>query len=269
LSGPLNVTALIDSLLYFCLLGLAFGPLERAFASRNQPFFRAEWFTDFLFFLGGNLIWTRLTLWILSALSAFFTGAGLVKLQSTFGALPLFLQCLLVVFLSDFLIYWGHRLSHRLDFLWRFHAVHHSARQLDWLAAFREHPLDNIYTRLIVNLPALVLGLPLEVIGSFILFRGLWGNFIHSNSDLPLGPLQFLLGSPRLHHWHHDQERNGSCNFGNLNPLLDLLFGTYYDPGRMPLRYGYSGNPGGGYLSQILSPLGVNIGRHLDGQGRA
>ena len=41
---------------------------------------------------------------------------------------------------------------------------HHTSKRLDWMAAYREHPLDNIYTRTIENVPALILGFPIEII---------------------------------------------------------------------------------------------------------
>ena len=139
------------------------------------------------------------------------------------------LQAIEVVLLSDFLVYWGHRLQHRVGFLWRFHAVHHSAEHLDWLAAHREHPLDTIYTMSLVNLPAMILGFPLETIAGFILFRGLWATYIHANVHLPIGPLRMLLGAPELHHWHHDKDRD-TGNYANLSPLMDVLFGTTAAP---------------------------------------
>ena len=122
------------------------------------------------------------------------------------------------------------------------------------MAAYREHPLDNIYTRFVENLPALLLGFPLETIAGFVYFRGLWGLFIHSNVNITLGPLAYLIGSPRLHHWHHDIDRNSNCNFANLSPLMDLLFGTYYDPGEEPERYGITEEVNRGYLAQMIEP---------------
>lgn len=71
-------------------------------------------------------------------------------------------QLVIVVVLGDLLARWGHRAQHAWGPLWRFHAVHHTARHVDWLAAFREHPLDGLYTRALVNLPAIALGLDLH-----------------------------------------------------------------------------------------------------------
>lgn len=232
----------LDVALYFVILGVALGPLERVFAAHEQPVFRRQLWTDFFFYIGQSLIFSKATLLILGALHLYLHDNWNGGIQATFAAWPMPLQIIGVVLASDFLIYWAHRFSHANEFLWRFHRVHHTSIHLDWAAAFREHPLDNIYTRLVVNLPALLLGFSFDVIASFVVFRGLWGNFIHSNTNTGMGALKYFLGSPRLHHWHHDVERNGSCNFANLNPLMDVLFGTFYDPGRMPERYGIAGD---------------------------
>ena len=149
----------------------------------------------------------------------------LTPFHSVWHETPYGAQLMTAIFLSDMCIYWGHRLSHQVPFLWRFHRVHHTAPDLDWLAAHREHPVDNLYTRTIENLPIFLLGFPLETIAGFVMFRGLWGLFIHSNINIKLGGLKYLIGSPHLHHWHHAKE-NPHCNYANLMPLMDVIFGT-------------------------------------------
>jgi sterol desaturase/sphingolipid hydroxylase (fatty acid hydroxylase superfamily) len=95
----------------------------------------------------------------------------------------------------------------------------------------------------------------LEAIAGFVVFRGIWGNFIHSNTSFGLGPLKYILGTPRLHHWHHDLKRNCSCNFANLMPAMDVLFGTFYDPGKMPVRYGIDDPAPHNYAAQLVWPF--------------
>ena len=101
-----------------------------------------------------------------------------------------------VVLFSDLCVYWGHRLQHRVGWLWRFHSIHHGAEHLDWLAAHREHPVDTVYTLTLINLPAFLLGFPLETLAGLIAFRGVWAIYIHSNVRLPIGPLRMLVGAP-------------------------------------------------------------------------
>jgi sterol desaturase/sphingolipid hydroxylase (fatty acid hydroxylase superfamily) len=178
------------------------------------------------------------------------------------------------VFLSDLLIYWGHRLQHRVGILWRFHAVHHSAEHLDWLAAHREHPLDTVYTMGLINLPAYALGVSLEALAGFIAFRGIWAIYIHSNMRLPTGPLRWLVGAPELHHWHHARDRDAG-NYANLSPLMDLLFGTYRCPDHEPESFGIHEPAPRSYWGHILRPLlprrlgeeiGVQVTREIAGE---
>jgi sterol desaturase/sphingolipid hydroxylase (fatty acid hydroxylase superfamily) len=176
--------------------------------------------------------------------------------RGTVAAQSWWLQAVEVVILSDLVIYWGHRLQHRVGFLWRFHSIHHSAEHLDWLAAHREHPLDSIYTVGLINLPAFILGFPLATLIGLITFRGIWAIYIHSNVRLPLRPLRWLIGAPELHHWHHDRDRDAG-NYANISPLMDLLFRTYRCPDHEPAGFGLSEPISRSYLGQMLHPFKV------------
>jgi sterol desaturase/sphingolipid hydroxylase (fatty acid hydroxylase superfamily) len=241
--------------LSFFFLALVFRPLEFMFpAKRGQRFFRPAWWTDLCFFLGQYLLWSGLVLWILGHFGRWLDGAMPSSFRESVAAQPWWLQVIDVVLLSDLLVYWGHRLQHRVGFLWRFHAVHHSAEHLDWLAAHREHPLDTVYTMGLINLPALVLGFPLETIAGFIAFRGIWAIYIHSNVRLPTGPLRWLFGAPELHHWHHDRDRDAG-NYANISPLMDILFGTYRCPDHEPEHFGLTEPTPKTYLGHMIGPL--------------
>lgn len=182
--------------LSFLFLFLVFRPLEMAFPARpGQRLLRPAWFTDLCFFLGQYLLWGGLVLWALTQWGGWLNSFVPQGIREAVASQPWWLQVVQVVLLSDLLVYWAHRLQHRVEFLWRFHAVHHSAEHLDWLAAHREHPLDTIYTVGIINLPAFILGFPLETLAGFIAFRGIWAIYIHSNVRLPTGPLRMLLGA--------------------------------------------------------------------------
>jgi sterol desaturase/sphingolipid hydroxylase (fatty acid hydroxylase superfamily) len=249
--GALAVSAGLS----FLFLVLVFRPLELAFPARpGQRFFRPAWFTDLCFFLGQYLLWSGLVLWALTYFRHGLDGIVPSAFRGAVAAQPFWLQVLEVVVLSDFLVYWGHRLQHRVGFLWRFHSVHHSAEHLDWLAAHREHPLDTVYTVGLINLPAFVLGFPLEALAGFIAFRGIWAIYIHSNVRLPIGPLRALIGAPELHHWHHDRARDAG-NYANISPLMDLLFGTYRCPDHEPEALGLSEPGPRTYLGHMFRPL--------------
>lgn len=239
----------------FLFLILVFRPLEIVFPAKpGQRFFRPEWFLDLCFFLGQYLLWSGLVLWILTQFHSSLDGILPSVIRQAVASQPWWLQFVEVIVLSDFLIYWAHRLQHRVGVLWRFHAVHHSSQHLDWLAAHREHPLDTIFTVGIINLPALLLGFPLSTIAGFIAFRGIWAIYIHSNVRLPLGPVRWLVGSPELHHWHHDRARDAG-NYANISPLMDLLFGTHDCPDHEPEQFGTSQPTPTTYLGHLIQPL--------------
>lgn len=236
-------------------LVLVFVPMERVFPAKGgQGFFRRYWLLDFCFFLGQYLLWGGLVLWVLNHFSGFLTGIVPPGFREAIQSQPFLLQAFEALIFSDLLIYWGHRLQHKVDFLWRFHKVHHSAEHLDWLAAHREHPLDSIYTIGLINLPAFVMGFPLEAIAGVIAFRGIWAIYIHSNVRLPIGPLRVLIGAPELHHWHHDLERDAG-NYANVSPLMDVIFGTYTCPGHEPEKFGIKEKTPKNYIGQLLEPL--------------
>jgi sterol desaturase/sphingolipid hydroxylase (fatty acid hydroxylase superfamily) len=238
-------------LLFF---GLLFRPLEATFPARpGQQLLRPGWVTDLCFFLGQNLLWAHLVLAGLLAFNDWLAGIVPSGFREAVGSQPWWLQTVEVMLASDLLIYWGHRLQHRVGFLWRFHSVHHSAEHLDWLAAYREHPLDTVYTLGLVNLPLFVVGFPIETLSSFLAFRGLWAVYIHSNVRLPIGPLRVLVGAPELHHWHHARDRDAG-NYANLSPLMDVIFGTYRCPDHEPERFGLTEPTARTYLGHLVRP---------------
>ena len=250
------IVALLGSTaLSLLFLFVVFRPLELAFPARaGQGLFRPAWFTDLCFLLGQYLIWNTLVFWLLTLGATWLDGYISIGFRASVAAQPWWLQAIEVIVLSDFCVYWGHRLQHRLPLLWRFHSIHHSAEHLDWLAAHREHPLDTIYTLTLINLPAFLLGFPLSTLAGLIAFRGLWAIYIHSNVRLPIGPLRMLIGAPELHHWHHDRQRDAG-NYANISPLMDLLFGTYRCPDHEPDSFGIAEPIAPSYLGQLLHPF--------------
>lgn len=245
---------ILSSGISFLFLMLVFIPMEKLFPARKQRFFRPEWWVDLCFFLGQYLLWGGLVLLVLVQFHGWLQGLVPTGFRAAVAAQPWWLQALEVVVLSDFTIYWGHRLQHSVPFLWRFHSIHHSAEHLDWLAAHREHPMDTVYTMGLINLPPFVLGFPLETLAGFIAFRGLWAIYIHSNVRLPLGPLRVLIGAPELHHWHHDKARDAG-NYANISPLMDWIFGTYRCPDHEPEAFGIHEPISRSYAGQMLHPF--------------
>lgn len=237
-------------------LAAMFYPLEWALpAWRGQPRLRPGWLADLGFFLGQRLLFTALVVSAITALSHALPSEGLVGgARAAMMTLPSWLKAALAIVGGDLTMYWGHRLQHRFEPLWRFHAVHHTSTHLDWLAAHREHPLDGLYTQTLMNIPAVLIGLDINAVLGLVAFRSLWAIFIHSNVRVPLGPLRMLCGSPELHHWHHAKDREAG-NYANLAPYLDWLFGTYRRPAGEPLELGIDDAHPSGYFGLLLYPF--------------
>jgi len=243
--------------LTFVVLVLVFRPLEVVFPAKpGQRFLRPGFVTDVCFFLGRHLFWGGIVFWVLLQLRSWVDTIVPPGLREAVTHQPWWLQAVEAVLLSDLFMYWGHRFQHRVPFLWRFHAVHHSSQHMDWLAGHRKHLLGSLYTMTLINLPPMVLGFPLQTIASFLLLRGVWAAYIHSNVRLPIGPLRWFLGAPELHHWHHYRDRDVG-NYCNLSPLMDIMFGTYHCPDHEPERFGIkepTPRTYWGYMIQSLLP---------------
>ena len=155
--------------------------------------------------------------------------------------------------------YWGHRLSHQIPALWRFHRVHHSAPQLDWLAPNRRHPIDLIVARSSTSLPVLMLGFTVPTVITYFALKRIQGLFVHANVNLRFGPLERVVATPFFHHWHHSAESGTwNKNYSGSIPAVDWLFGTLYLPAHWPQAYGCEGSvPDSGYVARIVSPWKV------------
>jgi sterol desaturase/sphingolipid hydroxylase (fatty acid hydroxylase superfamily) len=250
------IGALLAAASSFAILAVAFVPLERGFAARpTQRTLRPALAIDACFFLGQYLAFTGISVALLTRVAGLVDATPLPQL---FDRVPPLARIVGGVLLGDVLVYWFHRACHRFEFLWRFHAVHHSSEHLDWLAAHREHPVDGILTQLCQNLPIILLAAPIGSIAWLAAFRGIWAIFVHSNVRLPLGPLRFLFGAPELHHWHHAKAKRTEHNFANLAPWIDWVFGTHHLP-ELPETFELGlGEPHPrGYFALLLAPFGL------------
>ena len=147
------------------------------------------------------------------------------------GTWPLLAQLPLALVLAELPKYWNHRLQHQIDFLWRFHATHHSAPRLYWLNAARFHPVDIFVDGLLGSVPLVALGAGIEVIALFNLVSGVHGYFQHANLTLRLGPLNRFFSMAELHRWHHSPVlAEANHNYGQNLSVWDQVFGTFFLP---------------------------------------
>jgi len=245
-------------LLNLLLTGVIFIPIERFLKRVDQPIFRIEWREDLLYFFVSSLLVQALTYLSMAPSLAILRTANLGGIRAAVASQPLLLQFVEIMFLTDLVQYWLHRLFHRVSWLWKFHAVHHSAQAMDWLAGSRMHLLEIVVLRGCTLIPMYVLGFAEPALYGYIFTVYLFSTLVHANLRTGFGRLERWLVTPRFHHWHHGIEPEAvDVNFAVHFPWLDRLFGTYHLPadGRWPSGYGITGEMPRGFLRQHLFPF--------------
>ena len=250
---------------WLTLLSVIFVPMERLFALHPQKVFRKAILTDVGYYFLSSLI-PSLLLSAPLALVAWVVHHSIPSsITSAVAAWPSWLRVVASLVVGDIGFYWGHRWSHEIPFLWRFHAIHHSAEHVDFLVNTRAHPVDMMFTRLCGLVPLYILGLAAPVRGNgsliplLVLLLGVtWGFFIHANLRWRFGPLEWLVATPAFHHWHHtnDGPEYVNKNYAPMLPWVDRMFGTLYLPkDRQPERYGIDEAVPGSLFEQLVGPF--------------
>jgi sterol desaturase/sphingolipid hydroxylase (fatty acid hydroxylase superfamily) len=155
------------------------------------------------------------------------------------AALPLPVQMIIFLVGEDIIMYWSHRWFHGQR-MWKYHAVHHSTEELEWISAARFHPVDLFLRGVSSDVIMLLIGISpnvLVVLGPLTIAHS---AFVHANLDWTLGPFKYVIAGPVFHRWHHTAaDRGGEKNFAPTFPILDIIFGTFYMPkGELPDHYG-------------------------------
>jgi sterol desaturase/sphingolipid hydroxylase (fatty acid hydroxylase superfamily) len=241
------------------LTGFLFIPIERLFAHKpDQHLFREEWREDLFYYLVSSLLVQVLTFLSMTPAMELTSHTSWTTFRHWVAAQPVILQVIEIMFFTDLVQYWIHRAFHRVPFLWGFHAVHHSAKSMDWMAAARMHFLEIIVLRGTTVIPMFILGFGEMALHIYILLVYVHSALLHANVRWEFNRIGKFLATPRFHHWHHGIEKEAiDVNFAIHFPLLDRLFGTYHLPkGEWPAAYGIEGHPvPTSYVRQFLYPF--------------
>ena len=240
------------------LTGVIFLPLEKLFRRVDQPVFRFEWREDLFYFFISSILVQLLTFLTAIPSKVILSIASLEALQKAIGSQPIILQIFEIMFLTDLIQYWVHRTFHKVKFLWRFHAIHHSAERLDWLAGSRMHFFEIICLRGLTVIPMYVLGFAAPAIYAYLIIVYVYATYLHSNIRWNVEALKPFIVTPRFHHWHHGIEEEAiDVNFSIHFPIFDRLFGTYHMPEkRWPEGLGVQRHQiPKGFIAQFLYPF--------------
>ncbi len=188
--------------------------------------------------------------------------ASFISLPSIWPhALPLWQQLLIAIMIADVGITLAHYASHRIQLLWRLHAVHHSVKRMYGFNGLMKHPLHQFIETLAGVSPLLLMGISQDVLSLLIVAVVLQLLLQHSNVAYFTGPLKYLLAVNVVHRFHHlKTAEEGDVNFGLFTSLTDYVLGTvHYDKNRVigtnDLGIGDQPDYPVGYLSQLIQPF--------------
>lgn len=224
---------------WLILISLAAWGLEWAFPWRKeQKLIREDFWLDafymfFNFFLLSLIGFAAIT----NVFAAIFNDAlakiGITNLALiTEKTLPYWLHFAIFFLIKDLIHFNVHRLLHRVPFLWEFHKVHHSVKQMGFAAHLRYHWMENVVYKTIQYVPLAMLGYGLQDFFIADIIAISIGHLNHANVQVPMGPLKYLLNHPQMHLWHHAKKipNQYGINFGISLSIWDYLFGTVYYP---------------------------------------
>lgn len=246
--------------------------LEIAFPWRkNQALFRKDFWLDTFYMFFNFFLLNLIVLIALSntASKLFDDILGIVGLSvSSFqlfdvNNLPLWLGLIIFFVVSDFVQWNTHRLLHRSNFLWNFHKVHHSVKEMGFAAHLRYHWMEPIIYKSLLYIPiAIIGGFDAQQVAIVHFFAIVVGHLNHANLGWDYGFLKYIFNNPKMHIWHHAKKlpehvRYGA-NFGLTLSLWDYLFKTDYIPhnGR-DIELGFDGDENfpKDFIGQEMYPL--------------
>jgi len=207
---------------------------------KKQPVFRKGFWLDafymifnfFLFSLIGYNALSNVGVELFNDFLGLFGIDNLVAIEVQ--DFPVWAQLLIMFIIADFIQWNVHRMLHRVPWLWKFHQVHHSVKEMGFAAQFRFHFVETLVYKSAQYIPLAMIGFGIEQFFVVHMFSVFIGHLNHANLDWSYGPLGYVLNNPRMHIWHHAKalppEHKYGMNFGLSLSIWDYLFGTAYVP---------------------------------------
>jgi len=246
-------------LLDLFVMTIVFLPVERFWPLHpDQRTFRPQWSTDLFYFVATHLPAQLMTFAMLIPASYASRWLAIPGLAQTVGSLPFLIQLPLAILVADLSQYVTHRAFHRIPFLWRFHAIHHSIETMDWVAGSRSHYVDILLTRGLILIPMTLFGFSQTALAGYLVFVSFHATFCHTDFRPRTIWIEPYFVTVRYHHWHHAAQPEAvDVNFAIHLPFIDRVFGTQYLPkDEWPKRYGlmHASVPQG-FFAQLIAPF--------------
>ena len=228
-----TVRTFFGTIVMFFVLGVIFAPLEHLIPFSRKWLDDKDMSVDIMLFFGGKF-WGD---YINKPIRLATVALVVQEISPTIGQdiwpseIHPVLQVFLLLSINDFFRYWYHRWMHESEFMWRWHAVHHSSERLYWFNGTRSHPLEGLGSSLLWAIPLAFVKAPVAIVFVTMLLGRTIGRFQHTNMDLILGPFDYIFSSPKNHRYHHSKKtKEGNSNYGGDVIFWDILFGTFYLP---------------------------------------
>lgn len=249
------------------IISLIVWGLEIAFPWRkNQSVFRKDFWLDGFYMYFNFFLFAIAVSGFYKFLGLLFNDIGISSSSLTLlnlSSLPSWAQLLIFFIILDFVQWFTHVLLHRYAFLWKFHKVHHSVKEMGFAAHLRYHWMENIIYKPLKTLGVMILG-GFEPEQAYIVhFIAISiGHLNHANIKLTWGPLKYILNNPVMHLYHHaytiPKDSHG-INFGISLSIWDYLFKTNHipeDSGTIELGFPGDENFPQDFIHQSLSGFG-------------
>ncbi len=204
--------------------------IERLFpANKNQKILSTSFFQDIIWFfvesIGQAFI---ISTYVAFLFNFYHQHLSFLTIQST-AQIPEWGRLIIGIVLLDFLYWLQHFINHKVQWLWFFHSIHHSQKEVNVFTDFRYHTLEYVMRNTIISIPFYILGIKLPTLIYFIVFQMWFTRFYHGNIKTNLGWLRYILVTPQSHRVHHSIERrHQDKNFGSILSIWDFIFGTQY-----------------------------------------
>lgn len=168
---------------------------------------------------------------------------GLFGIGEFMLGLPFGVQLLIAILIPDLILYVYHRLQHETgdSFLWKVHKGHHLPSRMTYLMGGRNHLVDLLALITALSLVRMF-GVSNEVMIWALWYPSFLGAVHHSNIDMRLGIINFIIAGPEAHRPHHAENMHEALNYAPVFPLWDVLFGTFVPFRRVgEVKYGVNG----------------------------
>ncbi len=231
--GGYTIRSFLGTILLFLVFGAIFAPLEHLIPFSKKWLNDKETPTDVMLFFGhkfwGDYINAPIKLATITLVVQEISpeiGRNIWPM----GFNPV-LQVFLLLSVKDFFRYWYHRWMHESEFMWSWHAVHHSSTRLYWFNGTRSHPIEGLISSILWGIPLAFIHAPAEIVFVTGILGRTIGRFQHTNMDILAGPLDYIFSSPKNHRYHHSKKiEEGNSNYGGDVIFWDILFGTFHLP---------------------------------------